>query len=356
MKNLHIFKNVNEKFSEPYIEFINKNFNDSEHFFYHIGQDKRTNKVRRKNITFVTKLKYFILVKDMYKTERIFLHGLFSPHIVIILFIQPWLLKKCYWIVWGGDLYYYNRKKTSLKAYIYEGIRKVVIRNMGGIITLVKGDYDLAKKWYKVKGKYYKGQYVNTEKVNIMEKIINHNSENNIDKNEFLILVGNSATKSNFHMEVLDLLKKFKNENINIICPLSYGDMDYAKEVINYGKKIYGNKFIALEKFMNITEYMKLLNTIDIGIFNNNRQQAMGNISSLLYLGKKVYMRPDTTMYYEMNDTLKLNIFDINNIENENFNEFVCLDEEAREANRKIVQNKYYNNNIKSIWKNIFDS
>ena len=40
------------------------------------------------------------------------------------------------------------------------------------------------------------------------------------------ILIGNSATETNNHIEVLDLLSKFKNEDIKIYVPLSYGDME----------------------------------------------------------------------------------------------------------------------------------
>ena len=41
---------------------------------------------------------------------------------------------------------------------------------------------------------------------------------------------------------------------------------------------------------MPYSSYISFLGSIDIGIFNNNRQQGMGNITNLLYLGKKVYL------------------------------------------------------------------
>src|SRR5690606_18092486 len=95
------------------------------------------------------------ILKYLYTSNKIFIHGFFSGKIVLMLFLQPWLLKKCYWIIWGADLYRYKNRKNTIKSYIYEFVRKFVIKNIGGIITHIKGDYELARKWYGAKGKYY---------------------------------------------------------------------------------------------------------------------------------------------------------------------------------------------------------
>ncbi|WP_181881452.1 hypothetical protein [Helicobacter sp. MIT 99-5507] len=42
---------------------------------------------------------------------------------------------------------------------------------------------------------------------------------------------------------------------------------------------------------MQFDEYIAFLNNIDIAIFKQNRQQAMGNIFVLLALGKKSIFR-----------------------------------------------------------------
>ena len=67
---------------------------------------------------------------------------------------------------------------------------------------------------------------------------------------------------------------------------------------------------------------------IDIAIFAHNRQQAMGNIITLLGLGKKVYMRSDITPWKLFED-IEVKIYDIGeitlepleeNVKNENKN------------------------------------
>lgn len=359
MKILHLFPN--DKFTESYIEFVNKNFDPNEHLFLIIGKGIGAKITPRENVKELLCFKsMLILLKEIYKCKKILLHGLFSKEIVILLFIQPWLLKKCNWIVWGADLYKYKNRKRNFKNDLYEFIRKIVIKNVNEISTLVKEDYDLAKKWYSTKAKHYKAIYLGTEKTKVLNKIIENNLKNDfnsnlINKKYSNIQIGNSATSSNNHMEVLDLLKKYKNENIRIYCPLSYGDLNYAEKVINYGNKIYGDKFIPLKNFLSMKEYMELLNTIDVGIFNNDRQQALGNIYSLLYLGKKIYMRESTSMWKEMHNDLQLKIFSIDNLKEEEFDIFIYLQDEYRKSNQDIVKLRYDKDNIKFLWSEIFN-
>jgi dTDP-N-acetylfucosamine:lipid II N-acetylfucosaminyltransferase len=46
--------------------------------------------------------------------------------VVIIFFLQPWLLKKSNWIIWGGDLYWYRYRKKEFKYSLYEVIRRSI--------------------------------------------------------------------------------------------------------------------------------------------------------------------------------------------------------------------------------------
>ena len=136
--NLHLIPN--EKFTEPYIDFVNENFIKSEHLFLILGKGIGVKIKPRNNVIEIEKnyknIKF--IINQMYKSKKIIIHGLFTPHLVILLFFQPWLLKKCYWIVWGGDLYYFKYRKRNIKTNIYEFVRKIVIKNMGNVCTLVR--------------------------------------------------------------------------------------------------------------------------------------------------------------------------------------------------------------------------
>lgn len=172
------------------------------------------------------------------------------------------------------------------------------------------------------------------------------------DTNEIRILVGNSATKTNCHLEVLDYLKKYKEENIAIYCPLSYGDKEYGEQVAAYGEKLFGDKFHAIFDFMELMDYHKFLASCHVGIFACNRQQAMGNISILLRLGRKVYLRSGTSMIENYrNNGFVCN--ELDELEHTSFNEFIS--NTHRIENQKAGET--YRNSAGAIrsWRNVFE-
>lgn len=336
MKNLHI--QDTDKFIESYIEFVNKHFNQKSHLFavLHKNKNERFNN-EYDNIQYLNyKLSDFLLlIMFMYKAEKIFLHGLFNNKVVLLLFIQPWLLRKCNWVMWGGDLYRFKKRKNRFKSNVYEVIRKAVISNFGGLITQVKGDYELAKKWYGVKGKhYYSFMYPSNLYKQYDFPLVNKDIE------EIHIQVGNSADPTNNHIEVFDLLKQLKVKSFKIICPLSYPssseNQKYKVRVIEEGKKLFGDRFIPLLEYISFEDYLELLSKIDIAIFNHDRQQALGNITTLLGLGKKIYIREEiTTWNFAQDHNLKL--YSINN--NNNNNNLNFLEPITSSIRRKNIEN-----------------
>lgn len=349
---LHLMNN-DEKFSVPYISFINNNFDTKYHKFLVVGGIKsqiyNSNNVEqiisyRKNIIKV--LKY------LNRYDKIIIHSLNNTDVSKILFIQPWLLKKSYWVVWGADLYYFKNRQHNIKSNINEFIRKVVIRNIGSVCTLVKDDYNLAKQWYKVEGKYFDVSYINPIKIEYLD-IISNNNKLTLDEC-IRIQVGNSADLTNKHFEVFDLLYKYKNENIMIFAPLSYGNKEYAKKVADYGEKLYGNKFIPMMDFLDPIDYARFLNKIDIAIFANNRQQALGNIYMLLYLDKKIYIRNDISTWKFLKDELDIEIYNYLDITKAGYIEFakkIC-----KNKNKDKIKQVFNENRIKKQWELIFSN
>lgn len=291
-----------DKFIQPFIDFNSKYIDTNlEHKYFVIHKTTQYElKKNQKNLYEITG--YFKntlnLIISLYASKKIIIHGLWNKHLILFLFLQPWLLKKCYWVMWGGD-FYFSEKQSWLK--------KQVIKKMGHFITYIKGDYELAKKWYGADGEYHEcfmypsNLYKDYE---IEDK--NHQTIN--------IQLGNSADATNNHIEVIEKLKKYKHENINIFVPLSYsGEKEYIDNVIEKGKDIFGDKFHPMLDFMPFEEYLEFLGKIDISIFAHKRQQAMGNTITLLGLGKKVYMRSDITPWKQFNE-IGVKVFDIDKI------------------------------------------
>ena len=277
----------------------------------------------------------------MQQADKIILHSLFDSRMVQILFFMPWLLKKSYWVIWGGDLYIYQIEQRDWKWKIQEFFRRPVIKNMGNLVTYIEGDIDLVRKWYKAKGKYH-------ECLMYSSNLYKDYQMPNKKTNTVNIQIGNSANPSNNHIEVLEKLSAYKDMDINIFAPLSYGNQEHAQKVIDKGKEIFGNKFKPLVNFMTFDTYLKFLNDIDIAIFNHKRQQAMGNTITLLGLGKRVYIRSDTTQWHFFNN-INIKVYDTEDLEKINL-----MNIENNAHNTYTIGDYFSIKNLKSQLKEIF--
>jgi len=315
-----------DKFNVPFIDFVAEHFDITQHSFiflqapeYKYGMTKETDV-----IWIDKKYKVVELLKYMYETDKIIIHGLWSPRLIQLLFIQPWLLKKCYWVMWGGDFYFPETQSW---------IKKQVIKRMGHFITYIKGDYELVKQWYGAKGKYHECfMYTSNLYKEYDIQLKTHDTIN--------IQIGNSAGPTNNHLDILEKLKKFKDENIKIFAPLSYGDEETAKKVSAKGEEHFGEKFIPLTEFIPFEKYLEFLGEIDIAIFAHKRQQAMGNTITLLGLGKKVYMRSDITPWQLFKD-IDVKVYDVENIEIE------LIDDTTRIANKEKIKEYFSKEKLK---------
>ncbi|MBY5978947.1 TDP-N-acetylfucosamine:lipid II N-acetylfucosaminyltransferase [Ferrimonas balearica] len=291
-----------DKFLPPFIEFVRKHIGTEDQLFftyrsmkkypYAPGPDAmhRDGKFSR----------YFSMFYQMYKSERVILHGLFDKFVIAGLFFQPWLLKKCFWLVWGADLYRQDLDGTSPWApKVF--FRRFVIRNMGHIVTSIDGDYENAKAWYKPKGRRLA---VYTYPSSLYTPAVGTPKNDGVIR----ILLGNSADPSNNHIEAFEHLKKYAQENIEIYSPLSYGVPQYRDEVCRVGKELFGDKFKPIVDFIQYDKYIELLSTIDIAVFNHDRQQAMSNTRMLLGMGKKVYMKSGTSSF-QLFEKLDVKVF-----------------------------------------------
>ncbi|WP_224994860.1 TDP-N-acetylfucosamine:lipid II N-acetylfucosaminyltransferase [Cesiribacter sp. SM1] len=105
------------------------------------------------------------------------------------------------------------------------------------------------------------------------------------------ILVGNSSSAACNHIESFDLIKRSNDwQDRKVIVPLSYGNKRYRNEIVRIGKDYFGENFVPIIDFMPLEKYNAYLSSCSVSIMNHNRQQALGNIIILLWLGARVYM------------------------------------------------------------------
>lgn len=111
------------------------------------------------------------------------------------------------------------------------------------------------------------------------------------------ILVGNSATYTGNHAEAFDLLHKLGVNDREVVAPLSYGDPQLAKELTSLGQEYFSDNFEPLMDFMPVQEYVAIIKKCGYVIMNHVRQQAVGNIVIMLYLGARVFVRQENPVY-----------------------------------------------------------
>ena len=289
-------------------------------------------------------LSYLKLAKEMNLADKIILHGLFDIRIVLLLWMMPWIHAKCYWVLWGGDLYVKRNGPKNLRWKIKEFFKAPIIKNLRAIITTVPGDYDLARKWYKTKADFIHSLMYGSHVAR------RHEVKNKKNPNIINIQIGNSADPENRHAEAFHMIQDLiKDRVLNIYCPLSYGDQRYAQETARIGREMFGSYFNSMTRFMTFDEYNKYLSSVDVAIFNHRRQQAMGNIVGLLSMGKTVYLRPSETPFQYFK---KLGIV-VRNIEDIGCGIYLLSDEEVKN-NVTLMQDFFSEEKLVQSWEAIF--
>jgi dTDP-N-acetylfucosamine:lipid II N-acetylfucosaminyltransferase len=148
-----------------------------------------------------------------------------------------------------------------------------------------------------------------------LEDILGVNFDKNVSESKN-ILVGNSGDSSNNHLDIFIKLSKLNLKDKKVFVPLSYGgSKDYINYIIKKGKELLGSNFFPITSFMSRDEYNEILLSCDTLIFNHIRQQGVGNIITLGYLGAKIYLNKKSPVfeYYKSQEIIIFNTNDLTN-------------------------------------------
>jgi|SRR5690554_964426 len=341
-KVLHICRA--EKFIPPFIDLVQANFDPTLHEFVIFGDHKKFSSEGRSGVHRVGKgfvektVAKARLIVQMHRADRIILHGLFTRAVTKMLFLMPWLLKRTYWFIWGNDLY--GKRGAETKPVLKDFSRRFVIKHLGHLVTHVPGDIELAREWYGAGGEAHHCLMYTSNLFS--DPAVGERVTDFVE-----IQVGNSADPSNNHLEVFEKLARLRADNFRVYVPLSYGDQRHASRVINEGRKLFGDRFVPLVDFLPLDQYQKFLATIDVAIFNHNRQQGLGNLISLLGMGKKVYLRRGISTA-SLLDALTVQWFDIEKID------LSPIPELSRQGNVLRIRDAYSMQNLIAQLDDIF--
>ncbi len=296
---LHIAKI--EKFIPAFINLVREEFPDSGQFFYTYGDihlypyqiENDSIHVQDTGNAILRSLRRYVpLLIRMHKAKKIVLHSLLDRNLIILFSLCPWLLHKCYWMIWGGDLYYRQYGQNDSNYRWLEKLRSFVIKRVGYLVSGADGDVELCRDWYKAQGVQIRCFNYPSNIVEVQRPITKRNTT-------ITVQVGNSGDPLNRHTEVF--LKLNKQEGLSdcvVFCPLSYGNSEYINSAERVAVELFGPRRVQILKdFVPLQEYKAMLSNVDIAIFAPERQQAFGNIINLLGMGKTVFISEKSTLF-----------------------------------------------------------
>ena len=330
VKFVHLM--FNDKFNKPFVDFLNSNFNSKEHLILCKKVFDQYPFPLGENVIKIDRFKKL----NFNKCKKIICHSLFDNELVEYLYNHKKILKeKAYWVIWGGDLYNAPRDEKN------DFVRK----NLKGYISDTDGDCQIAMKKYQSFPEIIEGGYTFPITAKMLSKT------KHITKDFIQIQINNSSDDTT--IEMLEILSRFKNENIRVTTILSYGKTEFKKQIIQKGKKLFGSKFTYIENYMEPQEYSQHLAQNDILILNQNRQQGLGNSFASLALGAKLFIKSEITTYQHFNSR-NIKVFDTNKIKDFTFEEFCSYEDEIKDNNIKKTKIFFENDYLKSLWINVF--
>ena len=334
-KYVHIM--YNDKFNKPFVDFLNRNFHSEEHLVLcqKVFEDKEPTP--------------FPVGDNVYEFDRIdrinlhagnidklIFHGLFQDQVINKLSDEPNLLKKSYWLIWGGDLY--NAQRDEKNDYVRKNFKKFGV----GIVS----DMDFYRRQYNDDKEFIKISYIFPLKKEMLDKCIRKPGDT------IKIQINNSADDST--LEILDKLAIFKDKNIQVRTILSYGKLEFRDQIIRKGNELFGEKFEYLDTLLSPEEYSSYIAQNDIFILNQNRQQGVGNALANVYLGNKVFIRSDISTSRHFNDE-RIRIFDTAMIGDMDFADFINFPETVKGNNKKEIEKYYDEEYLKFLWDKLFN-
>lgn len=336
---VHIFND--DKFVDSAISIMETTFpNQSDYFViknhsenYKYVQSKRVKKLS------LQKSEDFIMFVDGItenSTQVVFFHALDPIKQKIMLFLPNFIVKV--WLIWGYDLYnnwqlfegihfekitreFISQKKKPFKYFLvnnnftfyifhkvydkklwlphiitlrlrsaYESIFFRAIQKVDIVVPVLSNEYKYVKK-LKINPTLGTFSYGTIE-----DLLIDSSNKNVLTKRN--ILIGNSAAPTNNHLDIFHKIKDFEFEDRLLYVPLSYGGSpEYIQKVITTGKHFFGDSFVPLLDFMSLERYNDILLTCGFVIFNHSRQQGVGNVVSMGFLGAKIFLNGKSSTY-----------------------------------------------------------
>lgn len=219
--------------------------------------------------------------------DWIILHAIFPVSKTI--FIKKKYCKRIIWRSWGSNVGVSSYGKNPLKnmlLYIIDYFWKQKIKQFCavGIVNIVD-EINIKDKVGDIKTFYM--PYSVQGGLDIVETA---EKSNRVCSESLNIMVGHSGHYEDQHIQIMEELLHLREKPIHFYIILSYGNDVRIHEIKKYVEKKWKDKATIITEFLPFKEYVKLLNEMDVVILNGKSSYALGNISILISLKKKIYL------------------------------------------------------------------
>lgn len=289
--------------------------------------------------------------------HEIYIH-LLNPRKMSVLRHVDMTHARVYWIIWGLDLYNKLLVPKGFRLYApgNSGARdkgigalvkrlgerlqarrtvRFIERHVNCIVTdTTENDYDYLISYYpRLESKPWKDFFYYPIDVILNDTLM----RSHVDGDD--IMIGNSASATNNHEMVIDLLSRLDTRGRRIVVPLSYsGRPEYVEAVAARGHDVWGDRFVPLLEFLPLEDYNRQQRATSVALFGNLRQEAIGNILISLYLGAKVFL-PQSNPVYAWALGHGLYVFALESLGQQQLD--TPLDDARRDENRRILLSLY---------------
>ena len=172
---------------------------------------------------------------------------------------------------------------------------------------------------------------------------------NNFSSTGNKIMIGHSSSPSGNQFEILVRLHEI-NPEFSIFLPLAYGDESYGNIIEKEALKRFSNIDVQRNK-LDKELYYKKLTEVGWLIINVKVQQALGNITALIWMGVKVFLDEDTSTYKDFTDW-GIIVFSVQ--QDLNINELSNkLSSNEVEHNKRLILQKCNEKTVSSYWNEI---
>ena len=241
-------------------------------------------------------------------------------------------------------------KKYYRDKFVIKELKKTYKR-ANYFCHFIKKDFDIIRQKFPTKAKFIDFNYGN------VETIISGNKNDSFNINSCDIMIGNSGSITNNHMEIFNILNKIEIGKRKLFTPLSYSiypSVKYLELVIEKGEKLFDKNFKPILNFLDKDEYNKIYNSVEYVFMNHFRSQAMGNIYIALYTGKKLFMSKKSTIFQQLNNYGCL-VFAIEDILKNKIDVFKKLSNEEKKRNRLIILKYFGKKKINEKYTKLFN-